>query len=44
MTTNGHATDTEPTDLRLLTTAMADQFAERHPEVTLPCDERGEPI
>jgi 4-hydroxybenzoate polyprenyltransferase len=33
----------EPTDLTLLTGAMSDQFAERHPEVTLPCNERGEP-
>ena len=33
----------EPTDLTLLTGAMSDQFADRHPEVTLPCNERGEP-
>ena len=34
----------EPTDLTLLTGAMSDQFAERHPDVALPCDERGEPL
>jgi hypothetical protein len=34
----------EPVEMILLSTAMADQFAERHPDVVLPCDERGLPL
>ncbi|MGI9616541.1 MAG: hypothetical protein ACR2QO_26730 [Acidimicrobiales bacterium] len=33
----------EPTDMALLSGAMDAQFAEQHPEVSLPCDERGAP-
>lgn len=33
----------EPTTMEVLTDAMADQFAVRHTEVMLPCDNRGEP-
>ncbi len=33
----------EPTDMTPLTGAMAGQFADRHPDVTLPCNDRGEP-
>ena len=33
----------EPAEMELLTTAIADDFAERHPDVVLPCDEQGRP-
>jgi hypothetical protein len=32
----------EPAEMTLLSTAMADQFAERHPDVVLPCNDWGE--
>jgi hypothetical protein len=34
----------EPVEMILLSTAMSDQFAEHHPDVVLPCDERGLPL
>lgn len=34
----------EPAEMALLSTAMAADFAERHPDVVLPCDEQGVPL
>lgn len=34
----------EPTEMTLLSVAMADQFAERNPDVALPCDAQGLPL
>jgi hypothetical protein len=34
----------EPTEMELLSAAIADDFAERNPDVVFPCDEQGVPL